>query len=68
MTVRAWCEASGIVEQTYYRKLKRLREELLENISVLTEESERSVPFKRLEVRTPVPDTSAAVMVHLNRI
>ena len=68
MTVRAWCEANGIVEQTYYRNLKRLREDLLENISVPAEESERPVPFKRLEVQTPIPDTHAAVIIHLNGI
>lgn len=26
MTVNAWCKANGIVEQTYYRNLKKLRE------------------------------------------
>lgn len=68
MTVRAWCEANAIVEQTYYRNLKRLREELLENISVPAEEAERPVPFKKLGVQTPVPDTHAAVIVHLKGI
>ena len=29
MTVKAWCKANGIVEQTYYRNLKMLREEML---------------------------------------
>ena len=26
MTVSAWCKANGIVEQTYYKNLKKLRE------------------------------------------
>lgn len=68
MTIRAWCEANGIVEQTYYRNLRRLRQDLLENISVPAEESERPVPFKKLKVQTPIPDIHAAVIVYLNGI
>ena len=32
MTVKAWCKANGIVEQTYYRNLKMLREEMLASL------------------------------------
>ena len=32
MTVKAWCKANGIIEQTYYRNLKMLREEMLESL------------------------------------
>ena len=34
MTVAAWCKVNGICEQTYYRNLKRLREQLCETISI----------------------------------
>ena len=32
ITVTAWCKANGIVEQTYYKNLKKLRELELEKI------------------------------------
>ena len=32
MTVKAWCKVNGIIEQTYYRNLKMLREEMLETL------------------------------------
>lgn len=34
MTVTAWCELNGICEQTYYRDLKKIREELCQNLPV----------------------------------
>ena len=34
MTVTSWCKQNGIVEQTYYKNLKKLREELIENLPV----------------------------------
>lgn len=67
MTVRDWCKANGIVEQTYYRNLKRLREEMLGNLPATTvEEPEHPTVFKKLEVQTPVPNTQAAVIIRLN--
>ena len=56
MTVTAWCKANGICEQTYYRHLKLLREEVCENLPV---------PIKKLEVKTPIPNTQAAVIIRL---
>ena len=58
MTVTAWCGLNGICEQTYYRNLKKLRE-------VPATAPEKTVAFKKLEVMSPLPDTKAAVIIHL---
>ena len=66
MSVSAWCKHHDIVEQTYYKNLKKLREELVENMPIPIE-PEKQVPtvFKKLEVATPLPNTQAAVVVRL---
>ena len=65
MTVTAWCRTNGICEQTYYRNLKRLREELCESLPVPINVPEKPVAFKKLEVATPLPSTQAAVIIRL---
>ena len=68
MTVKAWCKANGIVEQTYYRNLKMLREEMLESLPapiVNDDFTEKPTVFKKLEVTTPVENTKAAVVIRL---
>ena len=65
MTVTAWCKTNGICEQTYYRNLKVLREELCENLPVPINVPEKPVAFKKLEVATPLPSTQAAVIIRL---
>lgn len=65
MTVTAWCKLNGICEQTYYRNLKKLREELCETLPVSVQEPEKPVAFKKLEVMSPLPDTKAAVIIRL---
>lgn len=67
MTVAAWCKANDIVEQTYYRNLKLLREEMIENLpaSIATDICEKTTVFKKLEVQSPLPDTKAAVIIRL---
>ena len=65
MTVTAWCKVNGICEQTYYRNLKCLREELCENLPVPLDVPEKTVSFKKLEVMTPLPNTQAAVIIRL---
>lgn len=65
MTVTAWCKANGIVEQTYYRNLKKLREEMLNQVSVPVEQPTTPTVFKKLEVQTPIPNTRAAVVIRL---
>ena len=65
MTVTAWCKTNGICEQTYYRNLKLLREEVCENLPVPIDVPEKPVTFKKLEVTSPLPDTKAAVIIRL---
>lgn len=65
MTVSGWCKANGIVEQTYYRNLKRLREEMIDNLPTIVEEPEKTAAFRKLEVQTPVPNTQAAVVIRI---
>lgn len=67
MTVKAWCKAHGIVEQTYYKNLKKLREEMLENLPAPIEENicEKPTVFKKLEIQTPLPNTQATVIIRL---
>ena len=65
MTVRDWCAQNGIKEQTYYRNLQKLRQEICDSLPVITEKAEKPAVFKKLEVITPVPDTKAAVIIRL---
>lgn len=65
MTVTAWCKTNDICEQTYYRNLKLLREELCENLPVPIDVPEKPVTFKKLEVTSPLPNTQAAVIIRL---
>ena len=67
MPVTAWCKANGIVEQTYYKNLKKLREEMIENLPapVATDICEKPTVFKKLEVQSPLSDTKAAVIIRL---
>ena len=65
MTVKAWCQTHGIVEQTYYKNLKQLREEMIENLPapIDTNICEKPTVFKKLEVQATLPDTKAAVII-----
>ena len=69
MTVAAWCKVNGICEQTYYRNLKRLREQLCEIISIPSESLENPTTFKKIEITSPLPSTNpstnAGVIIHL---
>lgn len=65
MSVRDWCKANNICEQTYYRNLRRLRQEICESLPVSVTEPEKPATFQKLEVQTPAPDLQAAVIIHL---
>lgn len=66
--VYRWCKENGICEQTYYRKLKLLREQELDKLplSLVPVQEEKPTAFKKLEVNVPVPNTQAAVIIRLN--
>ena len=40
MSVRAWCRTKGIVEQTYYRNLKKIRKELCKSLPAAMDKTE----------------------------
>ena len=40
MTVSSWCKANDICKQTYYRNLKRLREQLCATLPIFLESLE----------------------------
>ena len=65
MTVTSWCKSHGIVEQTYYKYLKKFREQELEKLptALVPVPDEKPVAFKKLEVQTPVTGTKAAVVI-----
>lgn len=46
MTVSSWCKANGVCEQTYYKNLKKLREELIESLPVPVAEQPKPVTLK----------------------
>ena len=65
MPVSHWCKQNGYCEQTYYKYLKKIREEMVEALPVSVTEQSKPAVFKRLEVQTPVPGTQAAVIIRL---
>lgn len=65
MSVKNWCESNGLCEQTYYKYLKKFRQEMCDTLPVPVQAPEKSIAFKKLEVISPLPDTKAAVIIHL---
>lgn len=65
ITVKAWCKTNGICEQTYYRNLKLLREELCENLLVPINVPEKPIAFRKIEFAKTLPNTQAAVIIRL---
>ena len=65
MSVKSWCKQNQLCEQTYYKYLNRIRQEMCDALPVPVPKSERPVTFKKLEVQSPVPSTQAAVIIHL---
>lgn len=64
MNVEDWCAGHDVTKHAYYYWLRKLREETCENLPAVSEEC-KPVPFKKLEVITPVPNTAAAVIILL---
>ena len=65
MSVKNWCESHGLSEQTYYKYLKKFRQEMCDALPVPVQTPEKPVSFKQLEVMSPLPDTKAAVIIRL---
>ena len=64
MTVTAWCKQNDICEQTYYRNLKKLREETCCSFPVPAQPG-KPVVFKQLHIQQSASDGNAAVLIHL---
>lgn len=66
LSVKTWCNQNGFKEQSYYYYLKKIREQEIKNLPVkVPEVKEEPVVFQKLEVKTPVSNTQAAVVIHL---
>lgn len=66
MTVKQWCTKQNIRTNTYYQRLKKIREHTLEAFKeVLPEHNERTAVFKPLEVQSPVYDMQPNITVRL---
>ena len=66
MSVKSWCKLNGLCEQTYYKYLKRFRQEMCNALPVPAAAPEKPVAFKKLEVMSPLPDAKAAVIIRLS--
>lgn len=64
MKVQDWCAQQNVTKHAYYYWLRKIREDVCENLPAVREES-KPVPFKKLEVTAPAPNTAAAVIIHL---
>lgn len=68
MSVTDWCNAQGIATNTYYYRLKKVREHTLEFLpdsSGALCEAHSEISFKKLEVKTPARGFVPAVIIHL---
>lgn len=64
--VTHWCKQNGVCEPTYYKYLKKFREELIETLPVpVVPVEEKPTVFKKLEVQSPIPETKPAVIIRL---
>lgn len=64
--VTHWCKQNGVCEQTYYKYLKKFREELIETMPApVAMPEEKPTVFKKLEIQSPVQDTKPAVIIRL---
>lgn len=65
LSVRAWCKQNKVCEGSYYYYLKRLRMEACSQLPAQVHKQEQTVTFQKLEVKTPVANTQAAIIIHL---
>lgn len=66
MSVRSWCKQNNLSEQTYYKYLRRFRQELCNSLPVHVAEPEKSVQFSKVTIQTPVPHAQPSVIIHLS--
>lgn len=51
MSVEAWCKSNGISASTYYRSLRRIRENVLEENKIIPVEAPPAAPLPSAEIR-----------------
>jgi len=66
ISVANWCKQNNICMQTYYRNLKKYREEICESLPSVVEQEETNITFKKLEVSSPIPSYRPGVVIHWN--
>lgn len=66
MTVKAWHKTQAVTEQTYYRNLKKLRKEILGNLTALMKKIFMQTDcLQKFEAQTPLPDTRVTIVIRL---
>lgn len=65
LKVGDWCKQVGVTHHAYYYWLRKIREESCTLLPDLKKKPEKQIAFKKLEVQTALPDTQAAVVIHL---
>lgn len=72
MTVKEFCKYHHIAESTYYKYLKRVRTEAIENLPAhvcesVSEIDRKPASFSPLEIRRTLPETEikSSVIIHL---
>lgn len=66
MTVKVWCEQNNVCMQSYYRNLRKFREELCDALPIQTAESKERMSFKKLELAPQVNLAQSRILVHLH--
>lgn len=65
-TVVSWCADNGVNIKSYYYWLKKLRLRAINQQELpVAKAVEAPVSFSKLKVRSPLPNTQAAVIIHL---
>ena len=65
MNVDDWCSQHNVSRNSYYYWLRRIREEICENLPASVSAPENPAAFKRLEIQPPVLNNQAAVIIRL---
>ena len=65
MKVDDWCNANGVTHHTYYYWLRKVREAACHELAIVDDSPNEPVVLKKLKVQTPVPGTTAAIIIRL---
>ena len=69
MHLKDWLEQNNITKDTYYYWLRKCRNAEIDKLPAEVKSqlpaTKDNISFKKLEVKTPLPNTQAAVIIHL---